>query len=129
MATEHVNRHIALEESSFDPADFADEIGDAADNPRVATTILLETDEIRMWDFHLPPGYRHPFHCHRTNYCWVCTVPGRGLQRLTDGTMTLWEFSVGEVDFSRASPDAPLIHDLENVGDAPLRFSTIELLS
>jgi hypothetical protein len=55
-------------------------------------------------------------------------MPGRGLQRLTDGTMTLRQFSVGEVDFSYASPDAPLIHDLENVGDAPLRFSTIELL-
>jgi oxalate decarboxylase/phosphoglucose isomerase-like protein (cupin superfamily) len=113
---------------SFDPANFEDEIGAASTNFRIATAVLLETGEVRIWDFLLPPAYRHPFHCHRTNYCWVCTMPGRGLQRLTDGTMTLRQFSVGEVDFSYASPDAPLIHDLENVGDAPLRFSTIELL-
>ncbi len=75
------------------------------------------------------PGYRHPFHCHRVNYCWVCTVPGRSIQRLTDGTMTLSKFSLGEVDFLEASPQSPLIHDLENVCDAPLRFTTIELLN
>lgn len=113
---------------TFDPVDFEDEIRAAGTNFRVGTTILLESAEIRMWDFHLPPGYRHPFHCHRLNYCWVCTVPGRGRQRFTDGTMTVQQFSVGQVDFSHASPDAPLIHDLENVGETPLRFSTIELL-
>jgi hypothetical protein len=121
--------HKVTELDPFDPLTFEDEIRAAGANFRVATRVVLETDQIRIWDFLLAPGYRHPFHCHRTNYCWVCTVPGRGIQRLSDGTMTLSEFSVGEVDFLEASPQSPLIHDLENVGDAPLRFTTIELLN
>lgn len=120
--------HIVLEASTFDPADYADEIAAASENVQVATTVWFENEQVRIWDFVLPPGYRHPFHCHRTKYYWVCTAGGRGIQRLPDGTMAVWQFSVGEVDFLEASPDATLIHDLENVGDTPLRFSTVELL-
>jgi beta-alanine degradation protein BauB len=120
--------HVLLEEATFDPAPYAEEIAAAPGNFEVASAVWFENADVRIWDFLLEPGYRHPFHCHRTTYYWICTAAGRGIQRLPDGTLTVWQFNVGEVDFLQASPDAPLIHDLENVGDTPLRFSTVELL-
>jgi hypothetical protein len=121
--------HVALEERTFDPADYADEIAAARENVTVGTTVWLENDNVRIWDLHLAPGERLPFHCHTTTYYWVCTAPGQGIQRFTDGTLAVWDFRVGEIDFLEASLDEPLIHDLENVGDTPIRFSTVELFT
>ena len=38
------------------------------------------------------------------------------------------EYQVGETQYQAPGPDDALIHDLENVGDAELRFVTVELL-
>ena len=74
---------------------------------RDATKVLLENNTIWIWDLLLSPGYRRSFHCHCTRYRTVCTEPGRGIQRLPDGTMTLWKYAVGEVDYLEASPESP----------------------
>jgi hypothetical protein len=113
----------------FDPVALQDEIRAAGTNFRVATDVVLETDEIRIWDFALPPGYRHPFHCHRTNYCWICTAAGTAVERLPDGRRFVQRVRLGEVDYLAASKSNPLIHDIENVGNSTLRFVTIELLA
>jgi hypothetical protein len=81
-----------------------------------------------MWDFVLPPGYRHPFHCHRINYCWICTSAGIAVQRLPDGRRSRQRVRLGEVAYLEASESKPLIHDIENAGVTTLRFVTIELL-
>jgi beta-alanine degradation protein BauB len=120
--------HDVTELTPFDPAEFAEEIRAAATNFRVATECQLETDRIRVWDFVLQPGYRHPFHCHRTNYCWICTASGSAIQRLPDGQRSLQRFRIGDTDYLEASESNPLIHDIESVGDSTLRFVTIELL-
>jgi beta-alanine degradation protein BauB len=118
-----------VEEFRFDPADYEDEIRSARENTQVATTCWFENDLVRIWDLTLQPGDRLPFHCHTSTYYWVCISPGRGIQRWPDGTAATWDFQMGDVDFLTGSPDEPLIHDLENVGDTGLRFSTVELLT
>ena len=35
---------------------------------------------------------------------------------------------VGDTNYSDHSPDDPAIHDFENAGDTPIRFTTAELL-
>jgi hypothetical protein len=45
-----------------------------------------------------------------------------------DGTMKVLRYGAGDTHFSEHSPEAPKLHDLENVGEAPLRFITVELL-
>lgn len=120
--------HDVTELDPVDPAQFADEVRTASSNFRVGSEVCLETEQIRMWNFVLPPGYRHPFHCHRTNYCWICTAAGTALQRLPDGRRFLQKMNVGEIDYAQSSESEPLIHDLENVGPTTLRFVTIELL-
>ena len=49
--------------------------------------------------------------------------PGRGLQRSDDGTFVVRDYPLGETRYLEPTDTAPLVHDLENVGDtgAPLR--------
>jgi hypothetical protein len=60
--------HAAIEEGTFDPADYAEEIAKARDNETVGTTVWFENDRVRIWDFRLEPGERLPFHCHSRTY-------------------------------------------------------------
>ena len=78
---------------------------------------------------HLPPGGRGPFHAHTRPYFWTCVDPGVGRQRAPDGTLKIRRYEGGETLFSEHTPDAPMLHDLENVGGSPLRFITVELLA
>jgi hypothetical protein len=38
------------------------------------------------------------------------------------------EYHVGDTNYSDHSPDDLTVHDFENAGDAPIRFTTVELL-
>ena len=53
---------------------------------------------------------------------------GIGRQRTADGTMITREYHVGDTNYSEHSPDDPTIHDFENAGNTPIRFTTVELL-
>ncbi|HEX9356347.1 MAG TPA: hypothetical protein VF933_21335 [Streptosporangiaceae bacterium] len=37
-------------------------------------------------------------------------------------------FVLTHTNYSDHSPDEPMIHDFENAGDTPIRFTTVELL-
>ena len=117
--------------AQFDVADYADELAAAPTNYEVATKLAFENERIRVWEMHLEPGERVPFHCHRTPYFWICHAGGRGIQRFPDGTLWHVEFSPGDVDFidEERLETAERIHDFENVGDTAARFTTFELLA
>jgi hypothetical protein len=51
-----------------------------------------------------------------------------GRQRTADGTMITHAYHVGDTNYPDHSPDDPTIHDFENAGDTPIRFTTVELL-
>jgi beta-alanine degradation protein BauB len=113
----------------FDVAKYADELQEAPTNFDVATRLVFENDRIRVWDMHLQPGQRMPFHCHRTPYFWICHAGGRGIQRFPDGTLWHVEFAPGDVDFiDKERLEAERIHDFENAGETTARFTTFELL-
>ena len=116
----------ATADSGFPLEDFADELGSAHENTQVGDSLLFTNERVRVWSITLEPGERVSFHCHTTSYFWVCTEPGRAIQRNPDGTLDTFDFAVGEVDFLRIPPE--LIHDLENVGNTRLCFVTVELL-
>ena len=117
-----------VEEGEFDPAEYADELESAPGNFEVGTTIWFENDRIRVWEILLQPGERGAFHSHVTNYFWTVVEGSRGLQRFADGTFVVRDYLVGETKYLEHTPETALIHDLENVGDSPLRFVTVELL-
>lgn len=117
-----------IETGTFDPSDYAEELAAAPDNLAVGTTLWFENDRVRVWEVRLEPGERGPFHAHTRNYFWTVVDPGLGLQRFADGTYTVREYRLGDTKFLEHTPEAPLVHDLENVGDTLLRFVTVELL-
>lgn len=117
-----------VEQGSFDPEEYRDELRAAPDNLEVGTRLWFENDRIRVWEVLLRPGERGPFHNHTRNYFWTVVEGSRGLQRFADGTYAVRDYRVGDTKYLEHTPDDSLIHDLENVGDTPLRFVTVELL-
>lgn len=117
-----------VEQGTFDPSEFTDELGQAPENKELGTSVWFENDRIRVWEVLLQPGERGAFHAHTTNYFWTVVEGSRGLQRFADGTFIVRDYLVGETKFLEHSEDDFLIHDLENVGDSTLRFVTVELL-
>ena len=115
-------------ELAFDPAEFAEELARAERNFQVGSRLLHEDARIRVWDITLAPGERLPFHRHRTTYFYRCHEGGPTRVRFPDGTGTLYESVADEVHVHEIGPDDVVVHDLENAGDRPLVFTTVELL-
>jgi mannose-6-phosphate isomerase-like protein (cupin superfamily) len=116
-----------VDEGTYDQADYRVELEAAHSNLEVGTTVWFENDRIRVWEILLAPGERGPFHAHTTNYFWTVVEGSRGLQRFADGTYAVRDYVVGETKYLEHGPESILIHDLENVGETPLRFVTVEL--
>jgi mannose-6-phosphate isomerase-like protein (cupin superfamily) len=116
------------EEGAFDRAEYSAELEAAPANLDLGTELWFENDRIRVWEVLLQPGERGAFHTHTTNYFWTVVEPGRGLQRFADGTFIVRDYRPGETRYLEHTPETPLIHDLENVGETTLRFVTVELL-
>jgi beta-alanine degradation protein BauB len=117
-----------IEEGRYDVVSFADELAAAPGNQVVGTSHLFENDRVRVWEVRLAPGERTPFHAHVLRYFWTCVDPGVGRQRYADGTMKVLRYHGGDTLYSEHSSEAPMLHDLENVGETPVRFVTVELL-
>jgi beta-alanine degradation protein BauB len=97
-------------------------------NVQVGTRLLFENERIRVWDITLEPGQRLPFHRHRTSYFYRCESGGRLRVRTPEGDDAEYESSLDEVHFHKIGPDDLVVHDLENVGETTVRFTTVELL-
>jgi hypothetical protein len=117
-----------IEEGGFDLATFADELAAAPENLAVGTSRLFENDRVRVWEVRLAPGERTPFHAHTVQYFWTCVDAGVARQRYADGTLKILRYAVGNTLYSEHTPTEPMLHDLENIGETPLRFVTVELL-
>lgn len=95
-------------------------------NGRVGSTLVSETDRYRVWLISMEPGERLPFHTHVLNYFWTATSPGRARSRHADGKVDELEYVLGmtrHMDFAKGEF---MTHDLENIGDAALTFTTVE---
>lgn len=115
------------ERGTFSTLDFAGELAAAVDNRQLGTKVWFENEHIQVWEVRLEPGERGAFHIHDQTYFWTVIEPGRGLQRFVDGTLVIRDYELGDTRYLGHSPQDPLIHDLENVGDTTLRFVTVAL--
>ena len=115
------------ERGTYPVEDFAQELEAASANRQIGTSLWFENDHVRVFEISLEPGERGPFHVHDATYFWTVVAPGRGLQRFVDGTLVARDYALGETKYLENSPEDPLVHDLENVGDSTLRFVTVEL--
>lgn len=115
------------EQGTYDTAAYAEELAAAPQNHEIGTTLWFENDHIRVFESRLEPGERAPFHIHDKTYFWTVVDEGRGLQHFPDGALTTTDYRLGDTAYREYTPENPLIHDLENIGDTTLRFVTVEL--
>jgi uncharacterized cupin superfamily protein len=122
------NAERVIESGEFPLSQYDRELEAAPANHALGTTLWFENDQTRVWEVRLAPGERGPFHAHTTNYFWTVVEAGRGLQRMADGSYVVRDYLLGDTMYLENSPERPMIHDLENVGDTLLRFVTVEIL-
>jgi hypothetical protein len=94
----------------------------------VGTELVSESERVRVWMIRLAPGERIAFHRHVLDYFWTVVTTGRGRQHLHDGTTIDKTYLAGETRHETYQSGEYKIHDLENIGDAELVFTTVEFL-
>lgn len=104
------------------------EFHDLAADGHVGSKLLFENHRVRVWEIRLAPGQRWHAHQHALDYFWTAITAGRSRQRTYDGTTREVSYSPGDTRFYEFGPGESLLHDLENVGETELIFSTVELL-
>ncbi|MBE7190721.1 hypothetical protein, partial [Jatrophihabitans endophyticus] len=94
----------------------------------VGSRLVSETDRVRVWWLRLVPGERIGFHRHVLPYFWTCVTGGRGRSNATDGSVLTPSYGIGETRHLDFGPGEFMVHDLQNVGDTELLFTTVEFL-
>jgi beta-alanine degradation protein BauB len=97
-------------------------------NGQVGTRLLSQTDRVRVWEIRLAPGERIGFHRHVLDYFWTAITPGRARSHTEDGSVVEATYAAGETRHFVYGRGEYKIHDLENIGDADLWFTTVEFL-
>jgi quercetin dioxygenase-like cupin family protein len=118
------------DKSAWSPA-IAAEFERERQNPNgcVGSTLLSETEKVRVWIIRLAPGERIGFHHHVLDYFWTAVSGGRGRQHVHDGTTVEYSYVPGETRHETYGVGEFKVHDLENLGDKEMVFMTIEFLN
>jgi len=98
-------------------------------NGCVGSTLLSESDRVRVWIIRLAPGERIGFHRHVLDYFWTSVSGGRGRQHLQDGTTVEFTYQPGETRHETYGLGEHKVHDLKNLGGKEMVFMTIEFLN
>ena len=110
------------------PAWMAEEFERNQHNGCVGTTLLSESDRVRVWNIRLRPGERIGFHRHVLDYFWTAVTSGRAVSHTQDGATIERHYYAGETQHESYGPGEYKVHDLENTGDTELVFTTVEFL-
>jgi beta-alanine degradation protein BauB len=94
----------------------------------VGSKLLSENERVRVWEIRLAPGERWHVHRHVLDYFWTAITPGRSRQHTSDGTTREVSYHTGETRHFSFSEGEYLLHDVENIGDEPVIFTTVEHL-
>lgn len=130
MALTMIDKQAVNAQKSPWPADITAEFEREAkqNNPCVGSTLLSETERVRVWEIRLAPGERVGFHRHVLDYFWTSVTGGRGRQHVHDGTTVEYTYQPGETRHEIYGPGEFKVHDLTNIGDKDMVFMTIEFL-
>src|SRR4051812_24542113 len=110
------------------PATLQDEFQRNQLNPCVGTRLLSQDARVRVWEIRLQPCDRIGFHRHVLDYFWTAVTPGRARSHQQDGSVVQTDYSAGETRHLIYGQGEFKIHDLENIGDSELIFTTVEFL-
>jgi len=96
-------------------------------NGMVGQRLLSETEAVRVWRIDLKPGERVAFHTHVLNYFWTALSAGKSRSTLADGKSIETSYEIGTTKHFTYGLGERMIHDLENIGNTDLSFTTVEL--
>ncbi|MCO5160229.1 MAG: hypothetical protein M9939_03775 [Mesorhizobium sp.] len=115
--------------SSYDwPDELKREFAGAGNNGCVGSMLVSESDRVRVWSLRLAPGERIGFHKHVLDYFWTAVSPGRAISHMDDGRTVEATYEAGSTKHHQYGPGEFKIHDLQNVGETDLLFTTVEFL-
>jgi len=120
---------VQTQKTTWPPAILA-EFDREQKNPNgcVGQRLISENNRVRVWDIRLKPGERFGFHRHVLDYFWTAVMPGRARAHVSDGTTVEYTYVAGETRHETHTPGHFKVHDLENIGDSELIFTTVEFL-
>ncbi|MFH6991819.1 hypothetical protein [Flavobacterium sp. FlaQc-48] len=105
------------------------ELAEAANNTSVGEKLVFENDEFKLWSIHLAAGQKLPFHKHALRYFWTALTSGESRSYYSDGSVRQTKYQKGDTAyFADVSSNHFFIHNLENIGETELIFSTVEFL-
>jgi quercetin dioxygenase-like cupin family protein len=81
-----------------------------------------------QWHLSLAPGERIGFHTHVLDYFWTAMTSGKARSHYGDGEIREVSYAAGDTKHHIYAPSEFMTHDLENIGDTPLIFATVEFL-
>jgi len=121
---------VHSQKASWPPA-IAAEFERETKNPNgcVGQRLLSENDRVRVWEIRLKPGERFGFHRHVLDYFWTAVMSGRARAYVSDGSMVEHTYTAGETRYETHERGHYKVHDLENIGDSELIFTTVEFLA
>lgn len=97
-------------------------------NGRVGMILVSQTDQLRIWQIRLEPGERVPFHRHVLDYFWTSLADGAARSHFGDGRVSTNHYKIGDTKHFKFARGESMIHDLENIGETTLLFTTVENL-
>jgi len=99
-----------------------------AGNGQVGSRLVSETERVRVWHLSLKPGERIGFHTHVLDYFWTAVTAGQARSHYGDGRTVEVSYLSGDTQHHRYGLGEFMIHDLENIGETELLFTTVEFL-
>jgi quercetin dioxygenase-like cupin family protein len=95
-------------------------------NGAVGSRLVSETDRVRVWSLTLKPNERIGFHTHVLDYFWTAVTGGKARSQYADGRTVEVAYSPGDTQHHTFGSGEFMTHDLENIGDTDLTFTTVE---
>ncbi len=113
---------------SFDrwPTGMQAEMTESRMNGIVGSTLVSETDTLRVWHLLIPAGKRCGFHRHVLDYFWTCHTHGKARGYYEDGSITETVHFPGDTRHLKYGSGEHLVHAVENIGTTDLLFTTVE---
>lgn len=108
------------------PAGMVEEMRANAMNAIVGSTLVSETDKVRVWHLLIPAGTRCAFHRHVLDYFWTCHSHGTARGYYEDGSITETTHFPGDTRHLIYGKGEHLLHAVENMGSTDLLFTTVE---
>jgi hypothetical protein len=108
------------------PAGMVDEMRANAMNGVVGSTLVSETEKVRVWHLSIAAGTRCAFHRHVLDCFWTCHSHGTARGYYEDGSVTETIHFPGDTRHLTYGKGEHLLHAVENIGSTDLPFTTVE---